>query len=59
MTLLFTESLVVGGATGFFAGLLGVGGGFIMARAWRLWPVLVWLVFSNMCVREVSIPLSL
>ena len=30
MTLLFTESLVVGGATGFFAGLLGVGGGFIM-----------------------------
>jgi uncharacterized protein len=31
MTLLtITESLVVGGATGFFSGLLGVGGGFIM-----------------------------
>jgi uncharacterized protein len=30
MTLLFTESLVVGGTTGFLAGLLGVGGGFIM-----------------------------
>jgi len=31
MTLLtLTESLVVGGATGFFSGLLGVGGGFIM-----------------------------
>ena len=30
MTLLFTESLIVGGTTGFFSGLLGVGGGFIM-----------------------------
>jgi uncharacterized protein len=30
MIVLFTESLVVGGATGFLAGLLGVGGGFIM-----------------------------
>ena len=31
MTLLImTESLVVGGTTGFFSGLLGVGGGFIM-----------------------------
>ena len=30
MTLLFAESLVVGGATGFCSGLLGVGGGFIM-----------------------------
>ena len=30
MTLLFAESLVVGGATGFFSSLLGVGGGFIM-----------------------------
>ena len=31
MTLLtITESLVVGGATGFLSGLLGVGGGFIM-----------------------------
>ncbi len=30
MTPLFAESLVVGGTTGFFSGLLGVGGGFIM-----------------------------
>jgi len=30
MTLLLAESLVVGGTTGFFSGLLGVGGGFIM-----------------------------
>jgi uncharacterized membrane protein YfcA len=30
MSVLFTESLVVGGAAGFLAGLLGVGGGFIM-----------------------------
>src|SRR5437773_12308391 len=30
MIALFAESLVVGGATGFCAGLLGVGGGFIM-----------------------------
>jgi hypothetical protein len=28
--MLWTESLVVGGATGFLAGVLGVGGGFIM-----------------------------
>ena len=31
----------------------------LSARAWRLWPVLVWLVFCNMYVREVSIPSSL
>ncbi len=30
MTLLLAESLMVGGTTGFFSGLLGVGGGFIM-----------------------------
>lgn len=30
MTLLLVESLVAGGTTGFFSGLLGVGGGFIM-----------------------------
>jgi hypothetical protein len=30
MSELFIESLVVGGATGFLAGLLGVGGGFLM-----------------------------
>jgi uncharacterized membrane protein YfcA len=30
MFALFAESLIVGGATGFFSGLLGVGGGFIM-----------------------------
>lgn len=30
MFVLFAEGLVVGGATGFFSGLLGVGGGFIM-----------------------------
>src|SRR5439155_15890375 len=30
VTLLLAESLMVGGTTGFFAGLLGVGGGFIM-----------------------------
>jgi uncharacterized membrane protein YfcA len=30
MIVLLAEGLMVGGATGFFAGLLGVGGGFIM-----------------------------
>ena len=30
MALLLAESLVIGGTTGFFSGLLGVGGGFIM-----------------------------